>query len=294
MIRSMTGYGRGQQLLDGRDITVEIRSVNHRFFEYSARVPRAYGYLEEKMKRYLQGKAARGKVDVSVQVVTLEGGDANVEVNHTLAKGYVEALRTLSGELGLSDDLSLSSISRFSDIFTVRKNVEDEEVIWNSVRQVADEAIGRFVQMRQVEGARLAQDVRDKLDSIEEAVGEIEKRSPETVAEYRARLTQKMTELLEDRNIDEQRILLEAAIYSDKVAVDEETVRLRSHLAQFREMLEGESEDPVGRKLDFLVQEMNREINTIGSKASDVKIARLVVDVKGEIEKIREQIQNIE
>ena len=292
MVKSMTGYGRSQQIINGRDISVEIKSVNHRFFEYSARVPRAYGYLEEKLKAFLQSQVSRGKVDVSVTVFNLEGSESEVEINQTLAAGYVKALRSLPGELGLVDDLSLSAISRFSDIFSVRKAAEDEEVIWNDVRQVAAEALEKFIRMRTVEGERLKQDVLSRLETISAVLEKIEQKAPQTVAAYRERLTAKMQEVLEDKNIDEQRILLEAAIFSERIAIDEETVRLRSHLKQFETLLE--SHNAIGRKLDFMVQELNRETNTIGSKAQDVEITGYVVDIKSEIEKIREQIQNIE
>lgn len=292
MIRSMTGYGRSQQIIGGRDISVEIKSVNHRFFEFSTRVPRAYGYLEEKMKSFVQSKVSRGKIDVNLTIFTLEGKESEVEVNHSLAKGYVDALRGIAQDLDLKDDLSLSSISRFSDIFSVRKAVEDEEIIWRDVQLVAQEAVSKFIQMREVEGKRMKADVLQKLHRIEEVVSQIEEKAPQTVAHYRERLTNKMKEILDDKNIDEQRILLEAAIYSEKIAVDEETVRLRSHLKQFYSLLE--TENAVGRKLDFLVQELNRETNTIGSKAQDVEITAMVVEIKSEIEKIREQIQNIE
>lgn len=292
MIKSMTGYGRCQQTIDGRDILVEIKSVNHRFFEFSARVPRVYGYLESQLKSYLQGKISRGKVDVGVTILTLEGIDANVEINHALVQSYVNALRSVKDEFYLTDDLSLSAISQFADIFTVRKNVEDEQVIWDSVRTVLDEALANFVRMREVEGEQMKADILSRLATIEERVAFVEERSPQTVEEYRNRLYAKMQEVLKDSKIEEQRILTEAAIYSEKIAVDEETVRLRSHIKQFESILQ--SEEPIGRKLDFLVQELNREANTIGSKAQDIEIARIVVDIKSEIEKIREQIQNIE
>ena len=292
MIKSMTGYGRCQQTIDARDTLVEIKSVNHRFFEFSARVPRVYGYLESQLKSYLQGKVSRGKVDVGVTILTLEGIDANVEINHALVQSYVNALRSVKDEFALTDDLSLSAISRFADIFTVRKNVEDEQVIWDSVRTVLDGALANFIRMREVEGERMKADILSRLATIEERVAFVEERSPQTVEEYRNRLYAKMQEVLKDSEIEEQRILTEAAIYSEKIAVDEETVRLRSHIRQFESILQ--SEEPIGRKLDFLVQELNREANTIGSKAQDIEIARIVVDIKSEIEKIREQIQNIE
>ena len=292
MVRSMTGYGRAQETLGGRDITVEIRAVNHRYFEYSSRLPRAYGYLDDKLKGLLQSAISRGKVDVSLTMQTIDGGGADVSINRTLAADYLRELRQLGEELGVKDDVTLSVLSRFSDIFTVRKAAEDEDQVWNDVRQVAEAAVERFVAMRQVEGQRLKADVLNRLEAIEEAVTGVEERSPQTVAEYRARLTAKLQELLQTTTIDQQRILTEAAIVAEKLAVDEETVRLRSHIAQLRDILE--LPEAVGRKLDFLVQEMNREANTIGSKAQDVQIARLVVDIKSNIEKIREQIQNIE
>ena len=292
MIRSMTGYGRAEVLVNGRNILVEIRSVNHRYFEFSCRSPRAYGFLESRLKTYLQGKLSRGKVDVNVSIQTVEGSSASVQVNRELAASYVQALRALEESLGLRDDLSLSVISRFSDIFTVNKETEDEDAIWADVLQVADEATGRFVQMRETEGAKMKEDVESRLDFILQAVEQVEARSPKTVEEYRARLYNKMSEVLGNTQIDEQRILTEAALYAEKIAVSEETVRLRSHVGQFRAILA--QGGPVGRKLDFLIQECNRETNTIGSKAQDIEIARIVVDIKSEIEKIREQIQNIE
>lgn len=292
MLKSMTGYGRSQQIIGGRDILVEIRSVNHRYFEFSARVPRVYGYLEEKMKSFVQSRVSRGKVDVNVTAFTVEGQDAVVELNRSLAQGYLEALRSASEELSLTDDLSLTALARFPDIFNVRKATEDEEVIWNDVRVVAEQAIDHFLAMREKEGEKMRLDISGRLDVIEESVSKIEQLSPETTKAYRERLTNKLREVLESSNIDEARILTEAAIFSEKIAVDEETVRLRSHLNQLRSFLD--AKEPIGRKLDFLVQEVNREINTIGSKAQDLAITRIVVDLKSEVEKIREQIQNIE
>ena len=292
MIRSMTGYGRAQELRNGRDITVEFRSVNHRYFEFSARVPRAYGYLEEKLKGLAQGSASRGKVEVAVLIQTVDSPDSQVAVNAALAREYVEALRGLGAELGLTDDLSLTAISRFGEIFPLKKSPDDEERIWADVSAVAQAAAARFVEMRQTEGRRLREDILGRLCTIEEKVAVVEERSPQTVAEYRAKLTARMEELLGKSGVEEQRILAEAAIVADRWAVDEETVRLRSHIAQLRTILD--TPEAVGRKLDFLVQEMNREANTIGSKAQDVAIAQVVVDIKSEIEKIREQIQNIE
>ena len=292
MIRSMTGFGRAQGVLGGKDITVEIRSVNHRYFEFSARLPRAYSWLEEKLKGVAQGAASRGKVEVSLLIQTVEGSDAQVVVNTALAREYVEALRELGRELDLPDDLSLSAVARFGEIFTLRRAPDDEEEVQANVLAVAAQAAERFSQMRRAEGEKLREDILGRLISIEERVAQVEERSPQTVAEYRQKLTARMEELLGKAAVEEQRILAEAAIVADRWAVDEETVRLRSHIAQLRSILD--TPEAVGRKLDFLVQEMNREANTIGSKAQDVRIAQVVVEIKSEIEKIREQGQNIE
>ncbi len=291
-MNSMTGYGRSRQVLDGREITVEIRSVNHRYLEYSARIPRMYGYLEEKLKTFLQSSVSRGKVEVTVTIQNLTGGDTVVQINQALAKGYLDAMRSQAESLGLKDDLTLSTLTRFNDVFTLQKLEEDQQVIWNSVQQVAQQALDQFLEMRRREGERLKLDLLQKLELLNGHVASVEEQSPKTVAAYRERLLQKMEELLADRCIDQQRILLEAGLYAEKIAVDEETVRLKSHLEQFAQMME--QSGPVGRKLDFLVQEINRETNTIGSKAQDLAVTRRVVEMKSEIEKIREQIQNIE
>lgn len=291
-MNSMTGYGRSRQVLDGREITVEIRSVNHRYLEYSARIPRMYGYLEEKLKTFLQSSVSRGKVEVTVTIQNLTGGDTVVQINQALAKGYLDAMRSQAESLGLKDDLTLSTLTRFNDVFTLQKLEEDQQVVWNSVQQVARQALDQFLEMRRREGERLKLDLLQKLELLNGHVAAVEEQSPKTVAAYRERLLQKMEELLADRCIDQQRILLEAGLYAEKIAVDEETVRLKSHLEQFVQMME--QSGPVGRKLDFLVQEINRETNTIGSKAQDLAVTRRVVEMKSEIEKIREQIQNIE
>ena len=291
-MNSMTGYGRSRQVLDGREITVEIRSVNHRYLAYSARIPRMYGYLEEKLKTFLQSSVSRGKVEVTVTIQNLTGGDTVVQINQALAKGYLDAMRNQAESLGLKDDLTLSTLTRFNDVFTLQKLEEDQQVIWNSVQQVARQALDQFLEMRRREGERLKLDLLQKLELLNGHVAAVEEQSPKTVAAYRERLLQKMEELLADRCIDQQRILLEAGLYAEKIAVDEETVRLKSHLEQFAQMME--QSGPVGRKLDFLVQEINRETNTIGSKAQDLAVTRRVVEMKSEIEKIREQIQNIE
>lgn len=292
MIRSMTGYGRGQATVDGMDITVEIKSVNHRYYEYTSRLPRTYGFLDDKLKTYLQGSISRGKVDVFVSIDIIDAPGSEVAVNYALAEGYLRGLRALAERYGLRDDVTVANLARYPDILTVRKAAEDEEKIWGAVRQVADMAMERFIQMREREGARMREDVLGRRRTILNAVTLVEERSPQTVKEHMDKVEGRMRELLGTATVDEQRLLTEAALFADKIAVAEETVRLRSHLDQLEHMLA--SSEPVGRKLDFLVQEINRETNTIGSKSQDVQLARVVVDIKAEIEKIREQIQNIE
>lgn len=292
MIRSMTGYGRHQLVIDQHDVTVEIKSVNHRYYEFSARVPRAYGFLEEKLKSFIKGSISRGKVEVGVLINNLNGKEVNINIDKLMAAGYVNALREANKELGLEDDITLSKIIKFSDIFNVQKIADDEEKIWGYVQEVAEGALEKFVLMRQTEGMSLKNDLLEKIANIESILGKVEAAAPVTAEKYRAKLTAKLADILGDKNIDEQRIITEAAIFAEKIAIDEETVRLRSHINQFRELLE--IDEPLGRKLDFLVQEINREINTIGSKAQDVDITKCVVDMKSEVEKIREQIQNIE
>lgn len=292
MLRSMTGYGRGESTIGGRHIVFEIKSVNHKYFECNARITRGYLFLEDKLKSYVQGKISRGKVDVFLQIETLEETDVQVLVNHSLASAYVNALREVKERYQLSDDVTLSLISRYSDLFSVHKAPENEEAIWEAVRQVADQAIDSFLKMREAEGARLKEDIMEKAQEILSLVDQVEQVTPETVEHYRERLKVKIEELLGDNRFDEQRVLTEVAIFADKVAVDEETVRLRSHFQQLQKLVD--SQGPVGRKIDFLVQEMNREANTIGSKSVNSKIAYLVVDIKALIEKIREQVQNVE
>lgn len=278
--------------MDGKTIIVEIKSVNHRYYEFTSRVPRSCGYLDEKLKSFIQGKVSRGKIDVGVSIQSDGVSDEKIEVNSEVAKGYITALRSANEELGLEDDLTLSRIMRLPDIFDVKKIEEDEETVWNEVKLVAEKALERFVAMREAEGEKMREDILSRLDYITGLVEKIEKKSPETTEKYRKKLFDKISEVLKDTNVDEQRILTEAAIFSEKTAVDEETVRLRSHINQCREMLS--MNEAVGRKLDFLIQEFNREANTIGSKCQDIEITKVVVDLKSEIEKIREQVQNIE
>lgn len=288
----MTGYGRTQKVLNGRDILIEIRSVNHRYYEYSSRIPRTYNYIDEKLKVLLKQKISRGKVDVNVSINNIEGRDTAIAINKGVAEGYVNALRSVAEEFNLKDDITLSKLIKLPDIFNVQKAPDDEEQVWNDVSEVATEAIEKFVEMREKEGVKLYNDVLEKTSLILEMVGKVEELSPITTENYRNRLYQKLNEILNGKDFDQQRIITEAAVFAEKIAVDEETVRLRSHISQLVDLLE--SGDAIGRKLDFIVQEMNREVNTIGSKAQDLNITKLVVDMKAELEKIREQIQNIE
>jgi len=288
----MTGYGRSQKIINGRDILVEIRSVNHRYYEYSSRIPRTYNYIDEKLKALLKKGITRGKVEVAVTVNNIECRDTEIAINKSVAEGYVNALRSVAGELNLEDDLKLSKLIKLPDVFTVQKVSDDEEQVWNDISEVAGEALEKFVGMRMTEGEKLKNDLLGKSELIFSMVEKVEEISPSTVENYRNKLYQKLSEILEGKDIDQQKILTESAVFAEKIAVDEETVRLKSHISQLRDMLE--SEEAVGRKLDFIVQEMNREVNTIGSKAQDLSITKIVVDMKAEIEKIREQIQNIE
>ena len=281
-----------EETIRGHHVTVEIKSVNHRYFEFGCRTPRGYAFLDDKIKTYLQSRLSRGKVDVYVSVETLEDAPVEVLVNHSLAEGYVKALQEISERYALRNDLTAMGLSRYPDLFSVHKTPENEEEIWSAVSQVLAAATDRFLEMRRQEGERMKADVLGRAAKIMELVAEIEQRSPESVSEYEKKLRQKIQEMLGDTQVDEQRLLTETAIFADKVAVAEETVRLRSHFEQMKAMLS--SDEAVGRKLDFLVQEMNREANTIGSKCCDASIAYKVVDIKAEIEKIREQIQNIE
>lgn len=292
MVKSMTGFGRAVKELDGYVITVELKSVNHRYFEFSSRCPRQYGFIDEKIKSFVNSHIERGKVDCYVGIEALNTESADVVVNHTLASAYVKALKEIAQSYDLNEDFGASTISRFSDVLVVKKAEEDEEKIWTLVKEVASEAVDKFIEMRQTEGKRMYDDVYSRSSFILDCVSYIEERSPETVKEYNDKLIQRVHDLIGDVSLDESRVIQEVAIFADKVAVAEETVRLRSHIEQLREFLD--SDTAVGRKMDFLVQEINRETNTIGSKCNDVDIARRVVDMKAEIEKIREQIQNIE
>ena len=292
MIKSMTGYGRARETLNQRDITVEVRSVNNRYLDCTVKLPRAFVFGEDAIKGRVQKAVSRGKVDVFVTIDSTGADESVVTVNESLAKGYFEALTLLQEKLGVKNDISAVSLARFPDVLTVTKAEEDLEAIAADICTVLDKALCAYNEMRAVEGGKLADDIGARATTIETNVGVVEERSPQTVAEYREKLTAKMQEVLASTAIDENRILQEAAIYADKIAVDEETVRLRSHIAQLRSMLQ--SEKPVGRDMDFLVQEFNRECNTIGSKCKDLKITETVLQMKAEVEKIREQVQNVE
>ena len=292
MIKSMTGYGSAKGTVEGLEITVELKSVNNRYLDTSVRLPRSFLFAEEAIKAAVQSHISRGKVDVFVSVDTSAAGDMTVKVNEPLLKGYIEAIRHISQEYSLENDMTAMSVSRFPDVLTVEKKDLDAEAISAGISVIADEALRDFDAMRQREGAKLRDDVLSRLETIDRLVSTVEREAPKTVAEYRKRLEQKMQEVLGSTGIDENRILAEAAIFADHIAVDEETVRLRSHMSQLSTMINGSS--PTGRKIDFLIQEFNREANTIGSKCQNSDIAHVVVDLKSEIEKIREQIQNIE
>lgn len=294
MIKSMTGFGRCEAEINGREITVEVKSVNHRYFEFSCRTPRGYGFLDDKLKSYVNSRVSRGKIDMFVTIGANNEAPSEVTVNHQLVSGYLNAMKEISDTYGVENDVTVVSLSRFPDVFTVHKPAEDEEQITNDVLSVAKTAIDSFIAMRETEGEKMKADILSRANTILSIVGEIEERSPQTVAEYEERLLERIKQTLEDYEveIDEQRVLTEVAVFSDKVAVAEETVRLRSHFAQLEKFLE--YDEPVGRKIDFIIQEMNREANTIGSKVQDAVLAHKVVDIKSEIEKIREQVQNIE
>ncbi len=292
MIRSMTGYGRAVQTIDGREITVELRSVNNRYLDCTVKLPRMFSFAEDSVKNRVKAAVSRGKVDVYIGVNAVQTADVQVAVNRPVLESYLAALRQIETEYGVRDDVTVMSLARLPDVFSVEKTQEDEQKLTQDILSVAEEAISRYNAMRETEGAALEADLRGRAATILERVALVEQRSPATVAEYRERLRQKMQEVLQNTAIDEGRILQEAAIYADRIAVDEETVRLRSHLAQLGDMLT--KGGAIGRKLDFLLQELNRETNTIGSKCNDLELSNIVVDMKAELEKIREQTQNIE
>ena len=292
MIKSMTGYGSAKGTVEGLDIHVELKSVNNRYLDCSVRLPRSFLFAEDMVKSLVQKHISRGKVDVFLNVDSSAAGDMTVRVNEGLLKGYVEAIGHIAEEYGLTNDISALSVARFPDVLTVEKRDLDAEAISAGMEKIVEAALQDFDSMRLREGEKLCEDVLSHLETISSLVSQVEEKAPETVAAYRQRLEQKMAEVLGTAGIDENRILAEAAVFADHIAVDEETVRLRSHMSQLRTMIQGNS--PTGRKIDFLIQEFNREANTIGSKCQNSEIAHVVVDLKSEIEKIREQIQNIE
>ncbi len=292
MIRSMTGYGKGEASDDNISVSVELRSVNHRFFELNAKIPRGYLYVEDMLKSIVSEKVARGKVDAFVNINLGSGEKIDISVRHSFVKAYIDALNEIADTYGVKNDITLSAIAGQSDSFVINEEAPNTEIIKQLVKKSTDEALNTFLMMRETEGRKLYDDIRSRLADMKKMIAFIEQESPETVALYRERLKQKMTELLESAVYDQQRLITETAIFADKIAVDEETVRLRSHISQFENLLE--SGQPIGRKLDFIVQEMNRETNTIGSKSQNSEIAYTVVNMKSEIEKIREQIQNVE
>ena len=292
MVKSMTGYGRAVETVNGREFTVEIRSVNNRYLDCTVKLPRSLSYAEEAVKAAVKAAVSRGKVDVYISVRSETEADVQVTLNKPVLEGYLAAMRQMVADYGVKDDISVSALSRMSDVFVVDKPKADEDQLKADLLSVVDKALLAYDAMRVTEGLALENDLRSRANTILELVAQVEELNPKTVSDYRKRLEEKMREVLENKSIDESRILTEAAIFADKVAVDEETVRLRSHLEQMDTMLAGSG--GIGRKLDFLLQEMNREANTTGSKCSDVKVARIVVDIKAELEKIREQTQNIE
>lgn len=292
MVKSMTGYGRAVETINGREFTVELRSVNNRYLDCSVRLPRSLSFAEDAVKQAVKNTISRGKVDVYISVYAETAEDVKITLNKAVAAGYWNAMKQMASELGVRDDISVSVLSRMNEVFTVERAEVDEDQLCTDLMRVVNRALHSFDAMRTTEGKALEKDLRSRGNTILELVAQVEEGSGQTVLDYRARLENKLREVLANTAIDESRILTEAAIFADKIAVDEETVRLRSHLQQMDHMLTGGG--AIGRKLDFLLQEMNRESNTIGSKCSDVRLARIVVDIKAELEKIREQTQNIE
>ena len=292
MIKSMTGYGRAVETVNGREFTVELRSVNNRYLDCSVRLPRMLSFAEDAVKQAVKGSISRGKVDVFITVRSEAGDEVQVNLNKAVLQSYLAAMHQMVDEFGVSDDISVSAVSRLPEVFVIEKPQVDEDQLMSDLMSVVTKALEGYDAMRRSEGEALDRDLRSRGETILELVSQVEAGNGKTVSDYRARLEAKIKEVLANTAIDESRILTEAAIFADKVAVDEETVRLRSHLAQMNTMLT--TGGAVGRKLDFLLQEMNREANTIGSKCTDVALARIVVDIKAELEKIREQTQNIE
>lgn len=291
MLRSMTGFGRNELTVDGFTVNAQIRSVNHRYMDCSIRIPRCYNFLEEKIRQKTAEYISRGKIEVAITIKEQEGDDKVITLNRALAENYINVLKELS-TLGVEDDIRVSTVSRYNDIFNIEYKEIDEDKMFEIIGSSLSLALEDFNNMRAEEGARLENSILSHLDTISVELAKIEERSPQTVREYRENLESRIRELIADTAVDENRLITETAIFADKVAIDEETVRLRSHMKAFKAAIK--SDKPIGKKLDFIIQEMNRETNTIGSKANDIEIAAIVVEIKSEIEKIREQIQNIE
>lgn len=292
MIKSMTGYGRCEQIDENRKIVIDMRSVNHRYADVSVKVPRSYGYLEDKIREYVSGEISRGKVEVFVYIENYTSEDKVITLDHALSENYYSVLKELKETYGLRNDISISDLARFSDIFVTRSKEDDKDKVWEQVLPCLENAVADFVAMRIREGERLRENLVERAETIQGMIVKIEERMPKIVEEYANRLRERMTELLGNFQVDESRLLTEVGIMADRVCIDEELVRLKSHFKELEKILA--LSEPVGRKLDFLVQEINRETNTIGSKANDFGVAKNVVDIKSEIEKLREQIQNIE
>lgn len=292
MLKSMTGYGRCEMPEEGRKVLVEIKSVNHRYSDYTVKLPRYYGFLEDRIRKKVSEAISRGKVDIFVSIENYNDNDTEISLKEDYAKNYIETLYALRDKFGLKDDISVTSVARNQDIFNVERKQEDEEEIWKAVEPALSGALSAFVAMRAREGERIQADLQQRIEYMKTLAVKIDERSPETVSEYKDKLYSKIKEILADKEIDEARILTEVAIFADKVAINEEMVRLSSHFEEFYNIIS--ANEPAGRKLDFLIQEINREINTTGSKANDIEIAKLVVELKAETEKLREQIQNIE
>lgn len=292
VIKSMTGYGRNEAVIDGKKIFCEIKSVNHRYSDYSIKVPRSFGFLEDRIRKLASERISRGKVDIYVGIEYCETSDRKIYLNSELAKEYIAALAQLRDEAGLRDDISVMGVARFPDIFRAERLEEDEDKLWDAVSMVLSKALDEFSAMRAREGERICNDLTARIEYMRSVAAKIEERSPVTVAEYRDKLYAKISEILGGKEVDESRVLTEVAIFADKIAVNEETVRLSSHFDEFYKIIS--ADEPAGRRLDFLIQEINREINTTGSKANDIEISRYVVELKGETEKLREQVQNIE
>ncbi len=291
MLKSMTGFGRHELLLDGFTVNAQIRSVNHRYMDCSIRIPRCYNFLEDKIRQKAAEYISRGKIEISIAIKEQEGDDKVITLNRALAENYINVLKEIS-TLGVEDDIKASHVSRYSDIFNIEYKEIDEDKMFEIINTVLTAALEDFNNMRSQEGSRLENDILSHLETISEELAKIKARSPETVKAYRENLEAKIKELIADTLVDENRLITETAIFADKVAIDEEIVRLGSHIKAFGSAIK--SDKPIGKKLDFIIQEMNRETNTIGSKANDIEIAAIVVEIKSEIEKIREQIQNIE